>query len=330
MRARFNNGAQLASRPGMNFDHSHKRARDAGEQAASVSDWDQRYEQLSAGRFEGEVDELRVGPVQVFAERANQVVLQAGRLNGQRTSIALVRAHASPGWYCGHRLTGEHLIGVAPQGDFDLVAGAGMQITALSVDTQALRDLLTLVEGADAQLPAVSALLSPSPGALENIRTLLHAALALAQAGASACAHTAARRMLVLSLVDAMLGCGGGSPAAALPASAASRRRIVSRARQYMQAHAHEVIAVPDLCRAIGTSRRALQYAFEDVMQISPVTYLRALRLNQVRHELRNPASGSVGDVASRWGFWHLSRFAADYRAMFGELPSATRGAAAP
>jgi len=33
----------------------------------------------------------------------------------------------------------------------------------------------------------------------------------------------------------------------------------------------------------------------------------------------------TVGDVAARWGFWHLSRFAADYSRLFGELPSATR-----
>ena len=76
----------------MNFDHSHKRTRDADEQAASVHDWDQRYEQLSAGRFDGVVDELRVGPVQVFAEHANQTVMQAGHLSPGRMSIALVRA----------------------------------------------------------------------------------------------------------------------------------------------------------------------------------------------------------------------------------------------
>ena len=96
-----------------------------------------------------------------------------------------------------------------------------------------------------------------------------------------------------------------------------------------MQDHAHEVIAVPDLCQAIGTSRRALQYAFEEVMQISPVTYLRAMRLNQVRSELRQNRAAPVGDVAARWGFWHPSRFASDYKALFGELPSATRSAAA-
>ena len=314
----------------MNFDHSHKRARDAGEQAASLHDWDQRYEQLSAGRFEGVVDELRVGPVQVFAERANQVVMQAGHLSAHRMSIALVRATDAPAWYCGHRLPGEHLIGISPDGDFDLVASAGMQILALSVDTRALRELVAQVEGPDAELPAVPALLSPTPAALDTYRALLHTALALAQDSASTCTHAAARRMLVLSLSDALLGCiATGAPAAGLPASAASRRRIVARARQYMQAHAQEVIAVPDLCQAIGASRRALQYAFEEVMQISPVTYLRAMRLNQVRSELRQNRAAPVGDVAARWGFWHPSRFASDYKAMFGELPSATRGARA-
>ena len=310
----------------MNFDHSHKRTRDADEQAASVHDWDQRYEQLSAGRFDGVVDELRVGPVQVFAECANQTVMQAGHLSPDRMSIALVRATGAPGWYCGHRLTGEHLIGISAQGDFDLVASAGMQILALSVDAQALRALVTQLDGADTPVPDVTAVLQPPPDTLHQVRGLLETALSLGQNGAPGDAHPAAHRMLVLSLCEALLGClGNGAATSVLPASAASRRRIVRRARQYMQDHAHEVIAVPDLCQAIGTSRRALQYAFEEVMQISPVTYLRTMRLNRVRSELRECPASTVGDVAARWGFWHPSRFASEYKALFGESPSATR-----
>lgn len=314
----------------MNFDHSHKRARDAGEQAASLPDWDQRYEQLSAGRFEGEVDELRVGPVQVFAERANQTVMQAGRVCANRVSVALVRAGQSPGWFGGHRLQGEQLIGVSSQGEFDLVASADMQILALSVDLAALRELVAQVDGPEAELPPVPLLLKPTSAARTEYGLLLSAALRLAQNPSELSAHPASRRMLALSLCDALLAnLRSGDPTGALPASAASRRRIVARARQYMQAHAHEVIAVPDLCQAIGSSRRALQYAFEEVMQISPVTYLRAMRLNQVRSELRQNRAAPVGDVAARWGFWHPSRFASDYKALFGELPSATRSAAA-
>lgn len=312
----------------MNFDHSHKRTHDADEQAASVHDWDQRYEQLSAGRFDGVVDELRVGPVQVFAEHANQTVMQAGHIHPERLSIALVRADGASGWYCGHRLGGEHLIGVSAHSDFDLVASAGMQILALSVDAQTLRALVTQLDGADTPLPDMTAVLQPPPDMLHQVRGLLETALSLGQNGAPGGAHPAAHRMLVLSLCEALLGClGNGTATCSLPASAASRRRIVARARQYMQDHAHEVIAVPDLCQAIGTSRRALQYAFEEVMQISPVTYLRTMRLNRVRSDLRQRSASTVGDVAARWGFWHPSRFACEYKALFGESPSATRAA---
>jgi AraC family ethanolamine operon transcriptional activator len=96
-----------------------------------------------------------------------------------------------------------------------------------------------------------------------------------------------------------------------------------------MRGHADEAISVPELCAATGVSRRALQYAFEDVLHLSPVTYLRAMRLNRVRAELLAGCADSVGDIAARWGFWHLSRFAAEYRELFGELPSATRTRAA-
>jgi AraC-like DNA-binding protein len=34
------------------------------------------------------------------------------------------------------------------------------------------------------------------------------------------------------------------------------------------------------------------------------------------------PGEVTVAEVAAKWGFWHLGRFASTYRATFGELPS--------
>lgn len=86
------------------------------------------------------------------------------------------------------------------------------------------------------------------------------------------------------------------------------------------------VPTVTDICRTIGVSERALQYAFRAYVDMSPVAYLRLCRLNRVRTTLRTsaPQATTVTAVAMRFGFLHLGRFAQDYRRVFGEPPSAT------
>ncbi|MFI7317109.1 helix-turn-helix domain-containing protein [Streptomyces venezuelae] len=54
--------------------------------------------------------------------------------------------------------------------------------------------------------------------------------------------------------------------------------------------------------------------------------YLRRVRLDRTHRELRlaEPTTQTVTSVAYRWGFFHPGRFAADYRAAYGEPPSHT------
>jgi transcriptional regulator GlxA family with amidase domain len=52
---------------------------------------------------------------------------------------------------------------------------------------------------------------------------------------------------------------------------------------------------------------------------------LKAIRLEHVNAELMaGGSSNSVTDVAIKWGFVHLGRFAQMYRDRYGELPSET------
>ncbi|MEV0524291.1 AraC family transcriptional regulator [Streptomyces sp. NPDC050439] len=71
---------------------------------------------------------------------------------------------------------------------------------------------------------------------------------------------------------------------------------------------------------------RWLQEAFRRYVGMSPMAYVREVRLIRVRDELREaePGAISVSEVAHRWGFSHLGRFAEQYHARFGELPSQT------
>jgi len=59
---------------------------------------------------------------------------------------------------------------------------------------------------------------------------------------------------------------------------------------------------------------------------MAPMAYLRMLRLRRAHVALReaNPAETTVQSVALSLGLLHQGRFAASYRAMFGEAPSET------
>ncbi|WEJ63778.1 helix-turn-helix domain-containing protein [Thiomicrorhabdus lithotrophica] len=86
------------------------------------------------------------------------------------------------------------------------------------------------------------------------------------------------------------------------------------------------VPTIVDTCKVVGVSERTLQYAFRSYVDMPPVTYLRLCRLHRVRTILKDsdPQATTVTDIAMRYGFLHLGRFALEYRQLFNETPSAT------
>ncbi|MCW3491761.1 helix-turn-helix domain-containing protein [Microbacterium sp. SSM24] len=102
--------------------------------------------------------------------------------------------------------------------------------------------------------------------------------------------------------------------------------RRVRLAVAFMEAHAHEPITVGDVAIASATTTRSLQSAFRRAYDMTPMQYLRRLRLRLAREELLASTDPrlSVRDVAFRWGFAHPGRFAQQYAATFSEHPSTT------
>ena len=98
----------------------------------------------------------------------------------------------------------------------------------------------------------------------------------------------------------------------------------VEHAKQYIEAHADEPLTALEIAGAVGVSLRALQHGFQTSLETTPMRYLRDLRLRKVRAELlaADPEQIGVAEIAYRWGFNHLGRFAGQYRKMFGENPS--------
>ena len=73
-------------------------------------------------------------------------------------------------------------------------------------------------------------------------------------------------------------------------------------------------------------SVRTLRSCCAEFLGMSPTQYVLLRRLKEVRRALReaDPDMVNVADVAHRFGFAQLGRFAGRYRATFGETPSAT------
>ncbi|WP_300015239.1 AraC family transcriptional regulator [Pseudonocardia sp.] len=101
----------------------------------------------------------------------------------------------------------------------------------------------------------------------------------------------------------------------------------VRRAVEFIEEHAGSDIDLTAVAEAAHVGPRALQRAFRRTLDITPLGYLRSVRLDRAHAELRtaDPGAGAtVSGIAGRWGFGHPGRFAADYRARFGRSPSET------
>lgn len=99
----------------------------------------------------------------------------------------------------------------------------------------------------------------------------------------------------------------------------------VKRAIDFMAANAAKPLRLSDIALASGTSVRSLQGGFMRFRGMSPMAYLRNLRLHGVRAELLAGGAGAtVSHIAHTWGFPQLSSFSTLYMRAFGERPSAT------
>jgi AraC-like DNA-binding protein len=100
----------------------------------------------------------------------------------------------------------------------------------------------------------------------------------------------------------------------------------INRAVDLLEAEPDLPWTVGDLASRAGQSTRALQYGFAAQAGMSPMAYLRQVRLQRADADLR-AADGSdrgVASIASRWGFTNFGRFAAAYRERYGHTPSET------
>ena len=105
-----------------------------------------------------------------------------------------------------------------------------------------------------------------------------------------------------------------------------SQHEVVRRAEERFETAGEKPVSLADLCLAAGVSARALQYAFRDLYGVSPIRYFKLRRLHKAHRSLKSavPERSAVKRAALEAGLTDLGRFSVEYRALFGQSPSAT------
>ncbi|WP_369829366.1 AraC family transcriptional regulator [Mycobacterium sp. 1165196.3] len=102
--------------------------------------------------------------------------------------------------------------------------------------------------------------------------------------------------------------------------------RAIRTAVDIIEAEAHLPLTLSLIAARCHVSARSLQLGFRRHLEISPMAYLRQVRLRRAHQNLleSDPSTVTVASVAYRWGFTNLGRFAAAHSARYGEPPVKT------
>ncbi|MBY4674741.1 helix-turn-helix domain-containing protein [Burkholderia multivorans] len=335
---------------------SHEDVHDHG---LAIAGWHQVYRQMTPGRFRGTVTQVLYDDFHFFRETTNRRVAQTGLAPAGRTSLAVPLSVPLAGTFQRQPVDGYALLALRAGEDFEFHTPEGMGLVGISAASDMIDELCEVEFGAAgvgaagvgaagvgaAGVGAAGPRGARSCATATGARRLRHVTRLSDEQGAAlgarlsslideaqrnpGCLEYAATRKMFR---DAMLcvfldALDQGIGVERRDITHATYSDIVSRCEKYLRDRPEEPVTVLELCRALRCSRRTLQTSFQRVADVTPVAYLRTIRLNAVRRLLRTTSAQQlgVGEAAASWGFTHLGYFAREYRDLFGELPSQTQ-----
>jgi AraC family ethanolamine operon transcriptional activator len=300
------------------------RARDADEHARNLSQWDQRYDQLSPGAFSGEVTELWLPNSQIFVERANQQLRQTCAAWPRSVWFGIPDMADGLMSMGGKQLSSQAVCIRDGGAEFDLLTAPDFDLFGVVVDRERFASHLSETRHLDLdRLLLQGDVRDMAPGRKEHLCRRLANILSDANSCASDEDSVLDLQGRIFEALAGVLTSQDSRPMA-VSRTRIQHQQIVDKLRQRVLGRPDAPPNIAELCEQLHISRRALQNCVEDVTGLPPLAYVRCLRLNEVRRLLRSNTARPISCIAYDWGFSHLSQFAQDYRRQFGELPSET------
>lgn len=100
-----------------------------------------------------------------------------------------------------------------------------------------------------------------------------------------------------------------------------SRSHRVARVLRFLNTHYDQPLAISTIAREANMSPSALHHTFKEVTSVSPLQYLKQIRLHQARLLMLH-GELSAGEVAFRVGYNSPSQFSREFRRLFGIPPT--------
>jgi AraC-like DNA-binding protein len=100
-----------------------------------------------------------------------------------------------------------------------------------------------------------------------------------------------------------------------------SRSHRIARVLRFLNTHYEEPLAISAIAREANMSPSTLHHTFKEVTSVSPLQYLKQIRLHQARLLMLREGTGA-GEVAYRVGYSSPSQFSREFKRLFGISPT--------
>jgi len=173
--------------------------------------------------------------------------------------------------------------------------------------------------------PSLTDRIRPPAPLLSRLRNLHAAAGHLAKTAPDILSHPEVALALEQAIVHAMISCISGGVTAETSSAHHRHAAVMRRLEELLEANLDRTLYLAELCVATGASDRTLRACCQEHLGMGPTRYLWLRRMHLARRGLRiaGPATTTVTEVATSYGFWELGRFSVAYRSLFGESPLA-------
>ncbi|RZN03834.1 hypothetical protein CWO91_31560 [Bradyrhizobium genosp. SA-3] len=295
---------------------------DIDAMAASPLSWNQEYEQIGRGRFEGHLIQLLMGRLQLARVLWSPGVLQRGAAPAGTWVFGLPLAAEGSLHVRRRPVRPGELIAATSHDDVGFTATGRTDAMVVVMPTPLIDRWVQARRGVDKFNVDL-----PSPRwqvQTEEMTWRASALCSLLESLTSKPDHLAGAGLSKVEerIFDVILDM---IPSAEVIEPLHSRARIAREVLKVLKERLDDPPSITDLCIAVGARERTLHLSCVEAFGRPPATLLAELRLNAVHRALSRPVrETSVTSVAVRYGFAHFGRFAAAYRRQFGELPSVT------